>query len=314
MEHLGEGGYDESMKPLLPPSKQPKQKEISLRKIEKFQQQVIEFWKLHGRHNLPWRHTTDPYKILVSEIMLQQTQVNRVIEKYQEFLVEFPTVHMLAQASLAQVLLLWSGLGYNRRGKFLRECAISIVKNHNGKIPSTRYELENFPGIGKYTAGAVRVFAYNKVDVFLETNIRAVFIHHFFARRSLIPQDEGGFPDTITINDRQILSYVEMCMNSLPKGVDPRTWYWALMDYGAYLKKTFPNPSRKSTQYRKQSKFEGSIRQVRGAIIKQLTSDSQTLTKLCKMLPYEAERINEALKGLEKDGIVVQKRSRWHIS
>ena len=151
-------------------------------KIKNFRQQVWNHYRKNGRTYLPWRRTTDPYKILVSEIMLQQTQVPRVIEKYEEFLKAFPNIRALSKAPLSDVLRLWNGMGYNRRAKFLREAAKIIVERHGGRVPRDAAALRKLPSIGPYTASAVRVFAFKEPDVLIETNIRAAFIHHFFPK------------------------------------------------------------------------------------------------------------------------------------
>ncbi|MDB5187613.1 MAG: endonuclease [Candidatus Kaiserbacteria bacterium] len=251
-------------------------------------------WREHGRHDLPWRQTADPYKILVSEIMLQQTQVSRVIEKYSAFIKRFPTIKKLAAASLSDVLQIWIGLGYNRRAKFLHEASKIVTKEYGGNLKKA---LEfPLPGIGPYTRAAVRTFAFNEPHPMIETNIRTVYIHHFF-------------PHTIDIYDRQILSYVEKA----GKGMEPRIWYWALMDYGAHLKLKHPNPSRKSAHHATQSKFEGSLRQVRGAILKSLNGGGKTLAKLYTGLPYEKLHVDLALTGLAKDGMIIKRGNTWQI-
>src|SRR3989344_5780809 len=191
--------------------------------IAGFRSTVWKYWKENGRHDLPWRQTKDPYRILVSEVMLQQTQVPRVIEKYKEFLKKFPNVHALAKASLADVLKVWSGLGYNRRGKYLHDTAKEIVA-----VGNIREALaSSLPGVGPYTRAAVRVFAFNEPDILIETNIRAAYIHHFYpfrTRRVL-----NGL-----ISDKEIL----LLAQKAAKGQDPRKWHWALMDYGAHLKRS----------------------------------------------------------------------------
>jgi A/G-specific adenine glycosylase len=194
---------------------------------------VLAYYKSHGRHHLPWRKTFDPYKILVSEMMLQQTQVDRVIPKYEAFIKKYPTAGKLAAAPLTDVLTLWSGLGYNRRAKYLWEAASGGTK-----------------GIGPYTKAAVAVFAHNEPVVMIETNIRTVYLHHLFPKVKNIP-------------DEKLLPYIVV-----PKGVEPRVWYAALMDYGSYLKQAHLNPSRRSKHHVKQKKFAGSDREVRGAILK----------------------------------------------
>ena len=180
---------------------------------------VTTYYKKHGRHDLPWRHTTDPYKIAVSEIMLQQTQVARAIEKYNLFIKQFPNIQLLAQAPLSEVLKLWSGLGYNRRAKFLHAMAKTIVTDYDGVFPRTQAALKSLPGIGDYTAGAIAAFAFNNEAFCIETNIRTVYIHHFF-------------PDQKNISDAVLLPHIKNTLDTK----HPREWYWALMDYGSFLK------------------------------------------------------------------------------
>jgi len=261
--------------------------------IEVFCNMVWEHYRAHGRHDLPWRKTKDPYHILVSEVMLQQTQVPRVLQKYKEFLRAFPTVRALADASLADVLRVWNGMGYNRRAKFLRETAIAIVEEHGGRVPSTSPALRSLPGIGPYTEGAIRIFAFNLPDTMIETNIRAALIHQFF-------------PHTPRVRDRAILVYA----GKAAKDQDPRQWHWALMDYGAHIKKLHGNPARKSAHHAKQSKFEGSLRQVRGAILRAL-SGGESLLKVRLLSP---EKFEQALAGLARDGLIKKERGKWGIA
>jgi A/G-specific adenine glycosylase len=287
---------------------------------------------------LPWRKTKDPYKILISEVMLQQTQVPRVIEKYKEFLKAFPTVQVLARQDLAEVLRVWSGMGYNRRAKFLKSAAEAIVKNYSGKVPRDLAALQSLPGIGSYTAAAIRAFAFNEAVILIETNIRATFIHTFFSADSVIPtKNKGrslGKTDT-KITDAELLPLIE----KTAEGQDPREWYWALMDYGAHIKKTHKNPSRASASFVKQSKFEGSIRQVRGAILRELGARASSekvlngrlnlpfdkspqvkpvevgLQKRARgpLAPFGKEKIREALLGLERDGMIKRQGGKWGI-
>jgi A/G-specific adenine glycosylase len=188
----------------------------------------------------------DSYRILVSEIMLQQTQVERVLDKYKVFIRIFPDFSSLAVAPLADILKVWQGLGYNRRAVALQKIAISVMKESRGRLPVTREELLKLPGIGKYTASAILTFACNQPNIFIETNIRRVFIHFFFRDRE-------------NISDAEILPLIEMTLDA----GNPREWYYALMDYGAMLKKTVENPNRKSSHYKKQAPFHGSNRQLR---------------------------------------------------
>lgn len=235
---------------------------MNVRKIKDFQKLVWDFYKANGR-DFAWRRTRDPYEIVVSEIMLQQTQTGRVAEKFPEFLKEFPTFAALAKSTPAQVILAWQGLGYNRRALFLRELARTVMNEYGGTLPRETHKLIKLPGIGKNTAGSVAAFAFNTPTVFIETNIRAVFLHHFFPGKS-------GIPDT---------DLIPLIAASAPKD-NPREWYWALMDLGVYLKKTQTNPSRASKHHTKQSKFSGSKRQVRGAIIRQLSQKPATPAQL----------------------------------
>ena len=265
--------------------------------ILKFRRTVMRHYVAHGRTHLPWRRTRDPYQILVSEIMLQQTQVDRVIPYFERWVQVFPTVQKLARVPLSAALKEWSGLGYNRRAKLLHACAREIVQKHSGKIPKDFAALVSLPAIGPYTAGAIRAFAFNEPGVFIETNIRTALIHHFF-------------PNTINISDRMLLSYAEKA--ALRQ--EPRTWYAALMDYGAHIKKTHPNPSRHSKHHTKQPRFEGSLRQVRGALIRALINGPITETALLKIDEARASRIKQALKSLERDGMLMKKRKKWCLA
>lgn len=273
--------------------------------LASFRSTVWRYWRREGRHALAWRspslklrrtkETLDPYKILVSEVMLQQTQVSRVKEKYSKFLKAFPNVHALAKASLTDVLKRWSGLGYNRRGKYLHETAKEIVTKHKGRVPSVYSELVELPGVGDYTARAVRVFAYNESDILIETNVRAATIHHFF-------------PGDAPVADQEL-------MTLLSKVTDrrrPREWNWALMDYGAHVKKLHGNPARRSARYKKQSKFKGSLRQVRGAILRSLHDVQNPMRS--DLIGFPTERVDSALKSLARDGLIVQRRGRWKIA
>lgn len=226
--------------------------------------------------------------------MLQQTQVPRVVPKYAEFLALFPTVQALAAAPLASVLAAWSGLGYNRRAKFLWQAAQAIVQIHKGWVPSTLHELTALPGIGKNTAGAILAYAYGQPVTFVETNVRTVYIHHFFA-------DETGVSDALILELAQATLDAE----------HPREWYWALMDYGTHLKKTVGNVARSSKSYARQSAFEGSLRQVRGAVIRALTKQPHTETELAAVVPDE--RLGQVLQALLQENLVAQAGGRYHL-
>jgi A/G-specific adenine glycosylase len=228
-------------------------KQISSEQLKSFCQFIWSFYALNQR-DFAWRNVDDPYQVFISEIMLQQTQTQRVIQKYEEFLNVFPTFQDLAQARLHDVLSVWQGLGYNRRGKFLHESAQRIVVEHKGILPASPALLVELPGIGPATAASMVTFAYNIPTIFIETNIRAVYLYSFF-------------PGQDKIHDRDIEPLVAATVDQN----NPREWYYALMDYGVYLKKKYPNPSRKSVHHTKQSTFEGSDRQIRGMIIRLLT-------------------------------------------
>jgi A/G-specific adenine glycosylase len=228
--------------------------------------------------------------------MLQQTQVDRVIVKYREFLTTYPGFSSLAKAPLPQLLKIWSGMGYNRRALALRALAQRVVNEHHGKLPSKPAELMKLPGIGKYTAGAVAAFAFNKPVVFMDTNIRRVYIHHFFHDRENIKDDE-------------IIPLVEQTLDKK----DPRKWYNALMDYGAMLKKEHGNPNIRSAHYTRQSPFENSNRQVRGRILKALVKDSPlTQTQIIKKTGMDGERVKKNLAQLEKEGFI-RKKGRTYL-
>ncbi len=244
--------------------------------------------------DLPWRRTHSPYRILVSEIMLQQTQVHRVIPKYKEFMRKFPTVRALKEASLSDVLRAWQGLGYNRRAKMLRDAAQSISTEHRNRVPNSYELLRALPGIGDYTAKAVRVFAFNEFEPLIETNIRAVIIHHFFSRAK-------------SVSDADIYAV----MSNVAHRGEPRNWYAALMDYGTDLKKTQSNPSRRSAHYAKQKPFKGSLRATRGAILKALLIKPSTRAEL-KTLIGETN-LHSALYALTAEGIVMQRGSRYAL-
>ncbi len=260
-----------------------------------FQKTVLTFYRKEGRHTLPWRTTKNPYRILVSEVMLQQTQVERVIPYYKAFLKKFPTIQALAEASLGDVLRVWQGLGYNRRAKMLHEAVKTTMINHSGRMPREYDALVALSGVGEYTARAIRVFAYNKPEVMIETNIRAVFLHHFFTKKE-------------NISDKEIVSY--MIQSGIPKNTEPRAWYASLMDYGSYLKKTHPNPSRKSTHHIKQKSFKGSDREIRGALLRAVSDNPQTILQLQK-LPFEKERTKTQVNALLKEGLL-EKKGRWY--
>lgn len=245
---------------------------------------------------MPWRRDTRPYYVLVSELMLQQTQVARVIPKFEAFMAQFPDMASLAEAPLGDVLRAWSGLGYNRRAKFLHDAARQVVAEHKGELPSDYGLLKRLPGIGPATAGAVRVYAFNQPEVFIETNVRAVYFHHFFDGRE-------------KVSDAELRPLVEATIDTK----NPREFHWALMDYGSWLKQRSGVKNEKSLHYKKQSKFAGSVREVRGQILRALGKEGLTLADLQRQLAPD-ERFEPALTGLLKDGLVTKTGNIFHLT
>ena len=240
-----------------------------------------------------WRRTTDPYAILVSEVMLQQTQVVRVEKYFDEWLVRFPTADALAAASVSDVLEMWQGLGYNRRALMLKRAAEQVSAEYAGMVPDSYDELVALPGVGPATAAGVLAFAYNQPSVYLETNVRTVVLHELF-------------PDEVDVNDREVREIVEGAAEiSREHGIAPRVWNYALLDYGAWLKKAVPNPSRRSKHHTKQSKFEGSHRQKRAAILRLiLESPNSTVEEYARLSGYDHETVAGIIVELTAEGFL----------
>jgi len=245
---------------------------------------------------MPWRRDTRPYYILVSELMLQQTQVARVIPKFEEFIGVFPDVQSLADASLADVLKRWQGLGYNRRAKFLHESAKMIVRDYGEDFPIEDKDLLGLPGVGRNTAGAIAAYAFNRPALFVETNVRTVYIHHFFN-------------DAFSVDDRQIIDVLGRTLDK----ERPREFYWALMDYGAHLKAGGIRNIDQSRHYKKQSPLMGSVRQVRGQIIRTLSDGDRPETALRAAVEAD-DRYEAAMTGLIKDGLVTIRRGQVYLT
>lgn len=262
---------------------------------EKFKKTIWNYYKKHKR-DLPWRNTTDPYKIFVSEMMLQQTQVSRILIKYPEFLQKFPNFETLAASPLIDLLRIWKGIGYNRRALYLRSAAHIVVEKYNGKLPDDPKILEVFPGIGPATAASIVVYAFNKPVVFIETNIRRIFIHFFFQ-------------DKIGVHDKELIPLIE---KSLDKK-NPREWYWALMDYGTMLAKIIPNPNKRSKHYVVQSKFEGSNRQLRGKVIGYLLGHAPVNKDELYSLMSEKARVELVINELIAEGFIEKRGIMYNI-
>lgn len=255
--------------------------------IEEFNTHLLDFYKKNKR-NISWRETIDPYHVVLTELMLQQTQVPRVQEKFPQFIAAFPSFHDLAKAPIVDILSAWQGMGYNRRAKYLKEIATIIIERYNGEVPRDPEQLDAMPGIGPATARSIVTYIYNIPELFIETNVRRVFIHHFFA-------------DKPSISDSEIYPLLEKAVDKQ----NPREWYYAVMDYGTYLGKTVQNPNRRSKHYVKQSKFEGSRRQVRGGVLRELIKGPMKAEALVKLLGFERKQVFDVLKDLEQEGFIV---------
>lgn len=265
--------------------------------VARFRKVIFRHFKHHAR-DFPWRppslklrkdKTADPYKIFISEIMLQQTQALRVVPFYLAFIARFPNFNSLARASEREVLRLWQGLGYNRRALWLLRASRIIVTKYDGKLPKDVALLTKLPGVGKGTAGALVAFAFNIPSVFIETNIRRVFLHHFFSRKK-------------NVSDNELFPFIEIALNKK----NPRVWYYALMDYGAWLAKEKKYPNRRAKEYKKQSAFKGSWRELRGKALKLLLArpkiTDQELSCFLKKPIREVKKVQEELK---KEGFCV---------
>jgi A/G-specific adenine glycosylase len=262
-----------------------------------FRKMVLNHYRDHGR-DLAWRRTRDPYQVLVSEIMLQQTRVERVSVKFPAFIAAFPDFAALAQAPLADLLAVWQGMGYNRRALSLQKCARRVVEEFDGMLPQDPEILATFPGIGRATAASICAFAFNMPVVFIETNIRRVFIHYFFGNLA-------------AVDDADILPLAEKTLFR----DDPRTWYNALMDLGSDLKPETGNPNRRSRHYTRQAAFEGSDRKIRGSVLRLLLAERDMTQKgITGRIKEEPVRVARILADLEKEGFIVRSGTRYSIA
>lgn len=270
---------------------------LSEAQIRDFLEVLWGYYKENGRHDLPWRMADsggsfDPYRIMVSELMLQQTQVSRVVPKYAMFLERYPNMRSLADAELGDVLRMWQGLGYNRRAKYLWQAAREVTVR--GTFPTRLGELITLPGVGVNTAGAIMAYAYNDPTVFVETNIRTVYIHHFFA-------------DVEGVDDKQVRQLLAQIIDQ----EHPREFYWALMDYGSWLKTQVRNTSQ-SKHYTRQTTFEGSRRQIRGQVIRELSSKSLSISQLQNRIPDA--RLAGVLEDLEQEGLIQKHQTAYTLA
>lgn len=264
---------------------------------KRFNEIIRSHYKKNGRHDMPWRKTRDPYRILVSEVMLQQTQVGRVRPFYKNFIKKFPNFEKLAKAKTSDVLWAWQGLGYNRRALALQKLSKIVLAEFNGKLPPTREQLEDLPGIGKGTAGALLAFAFNKPSIFIETNIRRVFIHFFFPGKS-------------KVTDEAIERYIKRTIDTK----NSREWYWALMDYGAAMP-VAKNPNTRSAHYTKQSTFKGSDRELRGKILRSfLKNKESSILSLAGKLKEPTSRVKKIMTTLMREGFIGRKGHHYCIN
>lgn len=252
-----------------------------------FSDRIWRYYEKNGR-DFPWRNTVDPYRIILSELMLQQTQTERVLPKYLQFLDQWPDFCSMATSTLSDVLLAWRGLGYNRRALAIRTIA-QKSETFGWNLPANYEQLLQFPMIGPASAAAIMAFSYGQNSIYLETNIRRVLIHQFH------PLQEQ-------VTDRELREDLQAL---LVFQSDPKQWYYALMDYGVYLKGQLVNPNRRSAHYQKQAAFANSNRQIRGLLLVVFTEQGKLpLAELYDRVPFPQERVRECLEALVREGFV----------
>ncbi len=283
--------------------------------IDRFNFAVYGYYKAN-RRSFSWREHITPYRVVVSEVMLQQTQTDRVAQKFDIFVEQFPDFQTLAAAPFDHVLRFWKGLGYNRRAQALQKIARLVVDQYAGILPDDPEILKTFPGLGPATAASIIAFAYNKPNAFIETNIRTVFIYTFFPQAvsaGEVPEGTAGSNlhlSQIKIRDSNLMPLIAQALDR----VNPRQWYYALMDYGVMLKKEVGNISRLSAHYTKQSRFEGSDRQIRGRILQVLLDcpgigDEDLIAEIRK----EPARIMRILEDLVQEKFVCCRGEGWWL-
>ena len=276
--------------------------------------EALREWYAPRRGAYPWRETRDPYAIWVSEVMLQQTQASRVAPAFRSFLRRFPTVRALAAAPRRDVVKGWSGLGYNRRAVRLSEAARAIVRDHGGRIPRDRTELLALPGVGPYTAAAVASMGFGEPVAVVDTNVRRVVarVHLGIDGHEASVRDVGALADAWL--DR----------------VDPATWNQAVMDLGREVCRPKPHcqvcPLARVCRFRRsgavadrgprrQGAFEGSSRQVRGAVVNALRSNpSLTSARLAAEVGFAPDRVERAVETLVFDGLLEVRAGRIRLA
>lgn len=264
---------------------------LTAKKKADFHKIIWDHYDAHARVSLPWRKSITPYRIWISEVMLQQTQADRVITFFNRWMKQFPTITSLAEASQVDLLHAWKGLGYNSRVLRLKKAAQQIINQYHGVFPRAYEDILDLPGIGPYTAGAITAFAYNKPATMIETNIRRVYLHYFFKNEC-------------NVHDNKLLGVIEQTIFVERS----REWYWALMDYGAYLAKIIPNSNKRSRHYTVQKRFKGSDRQIRGKILELMLKKQmwsiESLTRGLNELSTDIERIESILTALDQEGFL----------
>ncbi|MCH3916549.1 MAG: DNA repair protein [Spirochaetia bacterium] len=291
---------------LLSPFLQDKFDKENSEDLKRFADKVLAFRMAHGRH-FPWQETFDPYRILVSEIMLQQTQTERVVAKYQAFTEHWPTLESLAKAGVDEVLPLWKGLGYNRRCLNLIKAA-KMTEDFGYQIPDDPTFISSLPSVGPSTTAALLSFAFGHPSIYIETNVRTVLFTLFYPQTKKdekVAENQLTYGKKATISDKELKSLLE---NILPFVTDTKQWYYALLDVGAQMKKELPPDTARSSHYHSQSPFKGSDRQLRGQVLQQIIDKGpQTAKQLLTCLAekgWETTRISKALWTLLQDGLL----------
>ncbi len=260
--------------------------------IELFREIVFDYYRKHGR-SFAWRETSDPYRILLSELMLQQTQTERAAPKYTAFVERWPDFKSLSEAPFSEILILWKGLGYNRRAMALKQIAVIVEQQYSGILPETYDELIKLPMVGPATASAVMAFAYHKSALYLETNIRRVLLYYFYQNSE-------------KVRDQELYKMLDAVQVREGEGLGPKNWYYALMDYGVFLKKMIKNPNRRSAHYTRQETFENSNRQVRGQILTVFTEKGRVSKReLYGYLNFPQKKIEACLSALQSEGFII---------
>lgn len=293
---------------------------MTSRNVQKFQNEILTYYK-DNKRTMVWRDISNPYKIFVSEMMLQQTQVERVKIKYVEFIKKFPTIKSVALADKNEILKTWQGLGYNRRALFIKRVCEEIISKHKGIFPKDFKTLQTLPGIGPSTAGAICAFAYNQPVFFIETNVRTVLLHFFFKNKEKVSDIEimnvlkKATPYASARHPRVDRDPEIKLLDSRLRGNDdpivttPKDWYYALYDYGTFLKKSLGKNKtklhQKSKHHTKQSKFEGSFRQKRAQVLKLKLSNSHISdTEILNKLTLSPQELEDVIISLDRDGLI----------